>query len=70
MEYEKPIYALEKYLSEDSSQTDWVFTYAGLLYHSGDWKECQKVLTFLLQKYPNYLAAKDLLKKIDHKVNV
>jgi tetratricopeptide (TPR) repeat protein len=71
MEYEFPLRAMEKFLAIDvPPQVDWIFTYAGLLYHSGDWKECGKVIDIILKAFPDYQAAKDLQKKIDHKANV
>ena len=70
MEYEKAIAVLERFLNVGEPNADWVYTYAGLLYQAGDWKESKKILELLLAEKPKYQAAVDLLKKIDHKVNV
>ncbi len=70
MEYERAIAILEKFLNVAEPNADWIFTYAGLLYQAGDWKESKKILELLLAEKPKYQAAAELLKKIDHKVNV
>jgi tetratricopeptide (TPR) repeat protein len=70
MEYDKAIAVLERYLNVAEPNADWVYTYAGLLYQAGDWKESKKILELLLAEKPRYMAAKELLKKIDHKSNV
>lgn len=70
MEYERAISVLERFLNVAEPNADWVYTYAGLLYQSGDWKESKKILELLLAEKPKYQAAADLLKKIDHKVNI
>ena len=70
MEYEKAIAVLERYLNVAEPNADWIFTYAGLLYQAGDWKESKKILELLLAEKPKYQAATELLKKIDHKTNV
>lgn len=70
MEYERAIAVLERFLNVAEPNADWVFTYAALLYQAGDWKESKKILELLLAEKPKYQAASDLLKKIDHKVNV
>lgn len=70
MEYEKAILVLERYLNVAEPNADWIYTYAGLLYQAGDWKESKKILELLLAEKPKYEAATELLKKIDHKVNI
>jgi tetratricopeptide (TPR) repeat protein len=70
MEYDKAIAVLERYLNVAEPNADWVYTYAGLLYQAGDWKESKKILELLLAEKPKYQAATELLKKIDHKSNV
>lgn len=70
MEYDKAIAVLERFLNVGEPNAEWIYTYAGLLYQSGDWKESKKILQLLLAEKPKYQAAQDLLKKIDHKVNV
>lgn len=70
MEYDKAIAVLERYLNVAEPNADWIYTYAGLLYQAGDWKESKKILELLLAEKPRYQAAVELLKKIDHKSNV
>jgi tetratricopeptide (TPR) repeat protein len=70
MEYDRAIAVLERYLNVAEPNADWIYTYAGLLYQAGDWKESKKVLELLLAEKPKYQAAIDLLNKIDHKTNV
>lgn len=70
MEYEKAIGILERFLNVADPNAEWIFTYAGLLYQAGDWKESKKVLDLLLAEIPHYQAAVDLRNKINNVVNV
>lgn len=70
-DYDFSIQALEKFLARSKTpQIDWTYTYAGLLYHSGDWQECQKVINIILQYNPDYQPARDLQKRIIEKQNL
>ncbi len=70
MEYEKAIAVMEKFLNVGDPNAEWVFTYAGLLYQAGDWKESKKILDLLLNEIPHYQAASDLRNKITNLANV
>lgn len=69
MEYDFAIETLEKFLNADSATADWMYTYAGLLYKSGDWKKTRVTCKYIIEKFPGYQAAVDLYKIASSKVD-
>ncbi len=70
MEYDFAIETLEKFLNEDSATVDWMYTYAGLLFKSGDWKKTRVTCKYIIEKFPAYQAALDLYKLASKQVDI
>lgn len=65
-EFEKSINRLEKFFSLQEPNIEWKLTYAGLLYHAGQWKKAKSECEEILIEKPKYLPAIEILNKINN----
>jgi tetratricopeptide (TPR) repeat protein len=70
MEYDYAIEVLEKFLNQGKATADWMYTYAGLLLKSGNWKKASLTCKYIIEKYPGYQPAVDLYKIANKKMDV
>lgn len=69
-EFERATNKLERFFSMQKPTTEWLITYAGLLFHAGDWKEAKAVCQEILNEKPSYHPAMEILSKISSSYNV
>jgi tetratricopeptide (TPR) repeat protein len=69
-EFEKAIDRLEKFFALQEPNVEWKLTYAGLLYHAGEWKKARIQCEEILIQKPNYQPALEVLSKLNTSFSV